>query len=114
MVRVFANGPEDLGSVPSRVIRKTQKMVFDATLLNIQHYKVRIKGKMEQSRERNCALPLHLDVEAVEKEAFGSPSTMVTNFILLNIYMFMFLLLMFLCVCIYILKSNRFECIYLH
>ena len=47
MVRVFANGPEDLGSIPGQVIPKTQKMVLDATLLNTQHYKVRIKGKIE-------------------------------------------------------------------
>ena len=43
MVRVFANGPGDLGSIPGRVIPKTQKMVLDATMLNTQHYKVRIK-----------------------------------------------------------------------
>ena len=49
--RVFANGPGDLGSIPGRVIPKTQKMVLDASLLNTQHYKVRIKGKVEQSRE---------------------------------------------------------------
>ena len=48
---MFANGPGDLGSVPGRVIPKTQKMVLDASLLNTQHYKVRIKGKVEQSRE---------------------------------------------------------------
>ena len=36
---VFANGPGDLGSIPSRVIPKTQTMVLDATLLNTQHYK---------------------------------------------------------------------------
>ena len=41
----------DLGSIPGRVIPKTQKMVLDASLLNTQHYKVRIKGKVEQSRE---------------------------------------------------------------
>ena len=56
MVRVFANGPEDLCSIPGRVIPKTQKMVLDATLLNTQHYKVRIKGKMEQSRKRSSVL----------------------------------------------------------
>ena len=56
MVRVFANGPEDLGSIPGWVIPKTQKMVLDATLLNTQHYKVQIKGKVEQSRERSSAL----------------------------------------------------------
>ena len=29
MVRVFTNGPEDLDSIPGRVILKTQKMVLD-------------------------------------------------------------------------------------
>ena len=48
---MFANGPGDLGSIPGRVIPKTQKMVLDASLLKTQHYKVRIKGKVEQSRE---------------------------------------------------------------
>ena len=47
MVRVFANGPRDWGSILGRVIPKTQKMVLDITLLNTQHYKVRIKGKVE-------------------------------------------------------------------
>ena len=59
-VRVFANRPGDLGSIPGRVIPKTQKMVLDASLLNTQHYKVRIKGKVEQSRERSSALPYTL------------------------------------------------------
>ena len=49
-----------LGSIPGRVIPKTQKMVLDASLLNTQHYKVRIKGKVEQSRERSHALPYTL------------------------------------------------------
>ena len=57
MVRVFAYGPGDPGSIPGRVIPKTLKMVFDAALLNTQCYKVRIKGKVEQSRERSSALP---------------------------------------------------------
>ena len=48
---MFANGPGDLGSIPGRVIPKTQKMVLDASLLNTQHYKVWIKGKVEQSWE---------------------------------------------------------------
>ena len=51
VVRVFANGPGDLGSIPGRDIPKTQKMVLDTSLLNTQHYKVRIKGKVEPSRE---------------------------------------------------------------
>ena len=57
MVRVFANGPGDLGSIPGRVIPKTQKMILDAILFNTQHYKVHIKGKVEQSRERSSAPP---------------------------------------------------------
>ena len=56
MVRVFVNGPRDRGSIPGRVITKTQKMVLDATLLSTQHYKVRIKGKVEQSKERSSTL----------------------------------------------------------
>ena len=32
-------------------------MVLDTYLLHIQQYKVRIKGKVEQSRERRSALP---------------------------------------------------------
>ena len=55
--RVFANGPEDLGSIPGRVIPKTLKMVLDTSLYNTQQCKVRIKGKVEQSRERCSALP---------------------------------------------------------
>ena len=34
--RVFTNGPEDLGSIPGRVIPKTLKMVLDTSLLNSQ------------------------------------------------------------------------------
>ena len=54
--RVFANGLGDLGSISGRVIPKTLKMVLDTSLLNTQHYKVRIQGKVEQSMERSSAL----------------------------------------------------------
>ena len=40
--RVIANDPGD---------QRLLKMVFDTSLLNTQHYKVCIKGKVEQSRE---------------------------------------------------------------
>ena len=36
---------------------KDFKIVLDTCLPNTQQYKVRIKGKMEQSRERSSALP---------------------------------------------------------
>ena len=54
---VFTNGPGDRVSIPDQVIPKTQKMVLDTFLLNTQHYKVHIKGKMEQSRDKSSALP---------------------------------------------------------
>ena len=37
--------------ISGRIIPKIKKMVLDAALLNTQHYKVKIKGKVEQSRE---------------------------------------------------------------
>ena len=57
MSRVFANDPVHRGSIPGRVIPKTQKLVLDAAMLNTQQYKVWIKSKVEQSREWSCALP---------------------------------------------------------
>ena len=57
MSRVLSNGPGDLGSIPGRVIPKTQKMILDTALLSTQHYKVSIKSKVEQSREWSSALP---------------------------------------------------------
>ena len=52
---MFANGTEDRGSVPGRVIPKTQKMVLDSVALNTKHYKVRIKVKW--SNPGNGVLP---------------------------------------------------------
>ena len=57
MSRVFTNDPGDQNSIPGRAIPKTQKMVLDAASLNTQHYKVKMKGKVEQSTERSSALP---------------------------------------------------------
>ena len=54
---MLINTPADQGSIPGQVIPKSQKMVLDAALLSIQHYKVRIKGKVEQTREWSSALP---------------------------------------------------------
>ena len=51
--RVFANGLGNLGFIPGRVIPKTLKMLFDTFL----QYKVRIKGKVEQSGEKVAPLP---------------------------------------------------------
>ena len=78
MSRVFTNGLGDLGFSPGSSHTKDSKMVLDATLLCTQHYKVWIKGKVEQSRERSSAP--HLGVVVIEESAFESPSTLVANF----------------------------------
>ena len=46
---MFANAPGNLGSIQGCVIPKTLKMVLDTSMFNPQQYKVRIKGKVEQS-----------------------------------------------------------------
>ena len=55
-------------------------MVFDTALLNTQQYKVRIKRKVDQFRERSGAPSPHLGVVAIEKGAFWWPLTTVTNY----------------------------------
>ena len=73
--RVFASGLEDQGSISGRVIPKTQKMVLDSAMISTHHYKLRIKGKMEQSIEWRS-------VVAIGKIPFWSPSTIVANFLI--------------------------------
>ena len=59
---VFANGLEVLGSILGQVIQKTQKKKKKKKKekylmpLCLTHHKVRIKGKVEQSREWSSAL----------------------------------------------------------
>ena len=55
--------------------QRPKKMVLDAALFNTQHYKVRVKGKVEQSREWSSAISY-----TTEKGAFRLTSTTVTNF----------------------------------
>ena len=49
-------------------------MILDTSLLNTQQYKVRIKGKVEQSREWSSVLPY------ISVHTFWSSSTIVANF----------------------------------
>ena len=77
-MEVFANGPENRGSIPGQVIPKTQKMVLDTSLLSTQHYKVWINDKWSNSGKR-VVPSLHLSVAAIEKGGFGSPLTMVSQ-----------------------------------
>ena len=83
-VRVFANGPRDLGSIPGRVIPKTQKMVLGASLLNTQHYKVWVKRSNPGKGVAPFPTPW---CSSYRKGAFGSLSTMVANFTYLLIWL---------------------------
>ena len=65
MSRVFAN-------CPGQVIPKTQKMVRDFALLSTQLYEVRIKGKVEQSKEWSSAVPIPL-CDSNWKGSLGQP-----------------------------------------
>ena len=93
MSKVFANGPGNQGSIPGRVILKTQKMVLGVALLNTQHYKVRIKGKLEQSREWSSALPYTSVLWLLKREPSGHPQLRSPT-----TYLYIYL---FVCVCIW-------------
>ena len=54
--KIFAYGPRDWRSMLGWVIPKTQKIVLDTSLLTTQHRMVRIKSKVEQTKERRSAL----------------------------------------------------------
>ena len=69
----FRQSPRRPGFNPRSVHTRDSKMVLDASLLNAQHYKVLIKGKLEQFREKNWSPPLHLGVVAIEEGAIESP-----------------------------------------
>ena len=58
----------------------------NASLLNSQHYKVRIKGKVEQSRERSSTLPCTSMQQQGKKEPSGHPRLKGDNFTNLCIY----------------------------
>ena len=48
-------------------------MLLDPYLLNTQHYKVRIKGKVEQSRKRSNALPYNSVWQLSKRKPLGHP-----------------------------------------
>ena len=63
-------------------------MVFDASLLNTQHYKISIKGKVEQSREKNSGLPHTLVLYLLKREPSGRPQLRLASFIYIYIYIY--------------------------
>ena len=52
---------------------RIKKMVLDASLLNTQHYKVRIKGKVEQSRKGVAPSPTPMCSKLSKREPSGHP-----------------------------------------
>ena len=78
-------------------------MVLDASLLNIQHYKVQIKGKVEKSRERSRCPPLHLGVVANKKGAFELPSiTLLTTYTHTHTHIYIYIYNIYIYIYIYI------------
>ena len=57
LTTLLTNGSGDQGSIPGRVMLKTQKMVLDASLLNTQHYKVWLKVKWSNPRKGVAPFP---------------------------------------------------------
>ena len=67
MVRVFANGPGDLDSIPDRVIPKPQKwyLLLSCLTLSIIRYRPRVKWSNSEKGVAPSSTP-------IEKGAFGS------------------------------------------
>ena len=72
MSRVLTNGLGDRGSIPGHHT-KDPKMILDAALLSTQHYKVRIKCKVEQSWKWGSALPYTSVLYLLKREPSGHP-----------------------------------------
>ena len=82
-----ANCPWNWGSILGRVIPKIQKMILEATLLNTHHYKVRIEGKVEQSRLWSSTLP-YTSVSSYWKGSLRSTLYLVRQLIYIYIYIY--------------------------
>ena len=78
LVRMFPNGPVDQGSIPDRVILKTQKwhVIHACLTLSIIRYGSSISGAI---RGKEQQLPLFLNVVTIENEACGSPASTVSQ-----------------------------------
>ena len=81
MIRESTNGPGDRGSVKGRVLPKTQKMIIDAYMLNIQHYKVGIKWK---SSNPGKGVAYSFGVVGMEKKPSGQPWLLSANLVNLH------------------------------
>ena len=53
------NNPGNQGPIVDGVLLKTHKMVLDVSVLNTQHYKVRMKGKWNNPDKGIAHFPTH-------------------------------------------------------
>ena len=53
---MFANDLEDWGHSQVESYQRLKNMVLDTSLINTQHYKVGIRGRVEQSKDRSNTL----------------------------------------------------------
>ena len=113
MSRVFANGPRKQGSLLGRVIPKTPKMVTDTSLLNTQHYKVRINGKVEQSKEWSSDLPYTTVLKLLKREPLGHPRLRSPT-IYIYIYIYIHTHYLSISLSIYIFISLSFSLFHAH
>ena len=83
---MFTNGQEDQGSIPSRVIPKTQKwyLMPSCLTLSIIRCGLRVSGAIQ--RNELYHLP-YFGLVVIEKGAFRLPSTTVAN-LLIFIYIY--------------------------
>ena len=74
MVRVFASGLGGQGSIRGQVIRKIKKSYLMPLCLTLRPYKEEIEGKWSYPG-KGLSPCQHFSTVAIEKGAFGSPST---------------------------------------
>ena len=82
MVRAFASGLREWGSIPGRVIlkkkKKKKKRYFMPPCLTLSI--IRYRSRVKEAIQRKELHPLlHPSVVAIEKGAFGLPPTMVSE-----------------------------------
>ena len=88
MSRVFTNGPEN--GVQSQV--ESYQRLKNGTWCRIAlHYSALYgtdEGQNRAIRRMELRLPLHVGIVAIEKTAFGSPSTTITSLLLRGLFFF--------------------------
>ena len=98
---VFANDPEDQGSISGRVIPKIQTTVLDAFLFNTQHYKIRINGKW-RNPEKEIAPSLTPRCSSYGKETLRVALDYSGPTYLTHIYIYVCV-----CVCVCVCERER-------